>query len=824
MAPPEFPGDGTKTFRAKMLNYTLWANFALMACCLVACVVGRLPMTVSGAVVVFAGVSLVLRRWLRQGRLASASGIFIGAGYLALTFAIAQLGTIRVPAAGFYAVLVMAAGCLFELGGVLVLMALSSLAIAGLIWAEKARLLPTPDYTVTVAQWISTTALIACAGAWTYAALKVMRVALGKAEREAAERLAAEQALRGSEAKFRAVVENSREGILFCREDGTLIYRSPSWFRIDGLVDAERVGRSVFADIHPEDVETVRREWAKLVAEPRTFFKAEYQVRRQDGSWCWVETSGQNFLGSADVQAVVLTSRDITERRSSEHVLRLRAAALEAAANAIVITDRDGLVEWANPAFYLQSGWSSAEAKGKNLRELVKSGQQGAEFYRQMWATIVAGGVWHGEIVNRRRDGALRTEDMTITPVRDERGEVVRFIAIKQDITDQKIMQEHLLQAQRMEAVGVLASGIAHDLNNILAPIVMVTGLIKDKLPEESDRELAAIAQASALRGADTIRQLLTFSRAQDGVRSLIQPRYLLKEMVVLMRQTYPREIDLQAELPEELWTIQADPSQLHQVLLNLCVNARDAMPRGGRLVIGATNRVLAETDPRLPPDVRGGPYVELAVSDTGHGIPEEIRRRIFDPFFTTKPVGKGSGLGLSTVLGIVKNHGGFVVLESSSAAGSTFKVFLPASPDGAVPAASSASEPEPAPAAEEARTILVVDDERTIRDSMRAVLEAQNFRVLTAAQGESGLAVYRAQRAEIQLVITDIMMPVMTGVEMIRQIRAADPTIKIIAMSGLNEEAHGPELAEQGVTDLLLKPFDGPELLKRVQRRLRER
>ncbi len=821
MAPPVFPGDGTKTFRAKMLNYTVWANLALMACCLVGCVVGGLPATVSGVVVAFAGVSLAVRHGMFKGHVRGASGVFLGAGFVVLTFAIARLGTIRVPAMGFYVALVMAAGCLFEFGGALVLMTLSSLAVAALIWAENAGLLPRPDYTVTVAQWISTTALIACVGGWTYAALRAMRVALGKAEREVVERLAAEQALRGSEAKFRAVVENSYEGILFCRADGTVLYRSPSWSRIDGYPNADRVERSVFEGVHADDEDSVRRAWAKLVTEPRTFFKAEYQVRRQDGSWCWVETSGQNFIGSADVQAVVLTSRDITERRSSENVLRLRAAALEAAANAIVITDRDGLVEWANPAFYQQSGWSSAEAKGKNLRELVKSGQQGAEFYRQMWASIVAGGVWHGEIVNRRRDGALRTEDMTITPVRDERGDVVRFIAIKQDITDQKIMQAHLLQAQRMEAVGVLASGIAHDLNNILAPIVMVTGLIKDKLPEESDRELAAIAQASALRGADTIRQLLTFSRAQDGVRSLIQPRYLLKEMVVLMRQTYPREIDLQAELPEELWTIQADPSQLHQVLLNLCVNARDAMPRGGRLVIGATNRVLAESDPRLPPNVRGGPYVELAVSDTGHGIPQEIRHRIFDPFFTTKPVGKGTGLGLSTVLGIVKNHGGFVVLESSSSAGSTFKVFLPATPDGAVPVAGPASEPEPA--GEEGRTILVVDDERTIRDSMRAVLEAQHFRVLSAAQGESGLAIYHAQRAKIDLVVTDIMMPVMTGVEMIRQIRVADPKIKIIAMSGLNEETHGSELAEQGVTDLLLKPFDGPELLKRVRRRLRD-
>ncbi len=542
-----------------------------------------------------------------------------------------------------------------------------------------------------------------------------------------------------------------------------------------------------------------------------------------------VYSGEKDFFLDREVALLVETADDVSfaldvlagaaQRQAAEATLRLHSAALNAAANAIVITDRAGLIEWANPAFTALSQWSLEEALGKNPRDLVKSGEHDAAFYHQMWATVLAGEVWRGEVVNRRRDGALRTENMTITPLRDAHGEITHFIAIKQDITDQKAMETHFLKAQRMEAIGSLAGGVAHDLNNILAPIMMVTGVLREKLTDPDDRELLAMAQSSSQRGAEIVKQLLTFSRGQEGERTLVQPRHLLGEMITMMRETFPRSLDLKQLLPGTLWTVLADPTQLHQVLLNLCVNARDAMPDGGRLTVSAANVTLAEGDPKLPLRAKPGPHVVISIADSGHGIPAEIQHRIFDPFFTTKPVGKGTGLGLSTALGIVQAHGGFLDLESSVGSGTTFHVYLPAIPDG-VEVAAAPPAPRATPA-HHGQTILVVDDERDVRDSIRIILESQQFTVITATDGEAGLAQYLKHRARLSLVITDLMMPKMNGLTFIRTLRAIDPRIKIVVTSGLTEVTERRELAELGVPEILMKPYDGPALLELVRARL---
>lgn len=604
------------------------------------------------------------------------------------------------------------------------------------------------------------------------------------------------------------------------RADGTfgLPYASAGFREVYGI-DIERArhdAAEILSAIHADDRDGVVAA-IRQSARDLTPWRQEFRVRFPDDTIRWLHG---NSLPEREADGATLWHgfvTDVTERRATEHTLRLRGAALEAAANAIVITNRHGLIEWANSAFVTLSGWRLDEVIGKNPRDLVKSGEHSPVFYQQMWETLLGGSVWRGDVVNRRKDGALRTENMTITPLRDERGEITHFIAIKQDVTDQKAMETHFLKAQRMEAIGALAGGIAHDLNNILAPIMMVTGVLRDQLGNENDRELLAMAQASAQRGAEIIKQLLTFSRGQEGERTLVQPRHLISEMTTMMRETFPRDIDLKQNLPGTLWTVVADPTQLHQVLLNLCVNARDAMPTGGRLLVGAANFNAVEGDPRLPPRSKPGPYVVIEVSDSGHGIPLEIRHRIFDPFFTTKPLGKGTGLGLSTVLGIVQNHGGFVDLDSSSQAGSTFKVYLPAVPDGieANPEASAVSQ-APTTGGE---LILVVDDERDVRDSIRLILEAKHYRVITATDGEHGLAQFLKHRARLNLVLTDLMMPKMSGLTLIRTLRAIDPTVKIVATSGLSEVTERRELAALGVPEVLMKPYDGAGLLDVVRR-----
>ena len=573
-----------------------------------------------------------------------------------------------------------------------------------------------------------------------------------------------------------------------------------------------------FAVLHPDDLAGVTAS-IQQSARDLTPWLHEYRVKYDDGTVRWLLGSS---LPERESDGSILWHgfiTDVTERRATEGALRLRSAALEAAANAIVITDHQGTIEWVNRAFFTLSGWSLAEAIGKNPRDLVNSGEHEPAFYRRMWETLLSGSVWRGEIVNRRKDGALRTEEMTITSVRDENGKTSHFIAIKQDITDHKTMEAHFLQSQRMEAVGALASGVAHDLNNILSPIMMVTGILKETISDPAERELLDMSLLSARRGADIVKQLLTFSRGQEGERAILQPRHLIGEIVKMMRETFPRDIDLKQQISAGLWPLVADPTQLHQVLLNLCVNARDAMPDGGLLRVGAFNVTLTEGDPKLPPSVQPGPFVAIEVSDNGHGIPPEIRRRVFDPFFTTKPIGKGTGLGLLTVLGIVRSHGGFVDVDSTPNVGSTFQAYFPAMPEST---ATTALPPvkTPAPLAR-GQTILVVDDERSVRDLVRAGLEQAHFRVLTATHGEDALAQYLKQRTAISLVVTDVMMPVMNGLVLIRALRAIDPTLKIIATSGLSELPQRLELAALGVPDVLVKPYEHASLLEAVNRRL---
>ena len=401
-----------------------------------------------------------------------------------------------------------------------------------------------------------------------------------------------------------------------------------------------------------------------------------------------------------------------------------------------------------------------------------------------------------------------------MTPVRDEQGNISHFIAIKQDITRQKAIEEHLLQTQRIEAIGTLASGVAHDLNNILSPILLVAGLLKNTQGDAGNREMLAMVQASATRGSEIVKQLLTFSRGQKGERIPLQLRHLVKEIVMVVRETFPRNIELRQNFASDLWMIMGDPTQLHQVLLNLCVNARDAMPEGGRLTIGATNVTFDEGAPALAPGAHSGPYLSVHVRDTGHGIPPEIRHRIFDPFFTTKPLGAGTGLGLSTVLGVVQGSGGFVTVDSAPGKGTTFTVYLPAMTEGVLAAPlETAVPPERAESVPGPTTILVVDDEPNILRASSILLERHGYRVLTALNGQEALIQYIQNRAQVRLVLSDLMMPVMNGIDLVRALRAIDATLPIIMTSGLTDVVPVQTLTDVGIKSVLKKPCD-PELL----------
>ena len=376
--------------------------------------------------------------------------------------------------------------------------------------------------------------------------------------------------------------------------------------------------------------------------------------------------------------------------------------------------------------------------------------------------------------------------------------------------------EERFLRMQRMEAIGALAGGIAHDLNNILAPMLMAAGLLKQKLTEQRDRDILAMVEHGAQRGATIIGQLLTVGRGSEGARVNVQLRHLLKEMVHVMHETFPRNIEVEQDTAHDLWSTMADPAQLHQLLLNLCVNARDAMPDGGGLILGASNLLVGEAELPLHPEAKAGRYVVVRVADTGQGIPAEIIDRIFEPFFTTKPAGLGTGLGLSTVRGIAKNHDGFVTVASEPDKGTVFEVYLPAATE--VVASPGRVTDSQVPLGQ-GELILVVDDEAMITEAARHILENQGYRTLTARNGEEAAGLFIQYRGAMRLVLTDLMMPGMGGLALIRALRVLEPDLPVIAISGLAREKQLAELSALGITVLLAKPFDQDLLLRAVER-----
>ncbi len=393
-------------------------------------------------------------------------------------------------------------------------------------------------------------------------------------------------------------------------------------------------------------------------------------------------------------------------------------------------------------------------------------------------------------------------------------------VVIHSEITERKAIEERLLRSQRLESLGTLAGGIAHDLNNVLAPIMMAVHLLAEKETDPDSQRLVANMGRSVERGAAMVRQVLSFSRGFAGERSIVEVRRLVGEIAEIIRETFPKNIILKVNLPSNLWTMIGEPTQLHQVLLNLCVNARDAMPGGGSLTIAAENVVLDESYAALNPDARVGPHLMLQVADTGTGIPPEIRHQIFDLFFTTKPVGKGTGLGLSTTLSIIKSHHGFINVYSEVGRGSTFKVYIPAENARAEQVLSIEQNTLPAGRGE---LILVIDDEEIVSDTCRRALERHGYRALVATDGASGVALYAQQRDQIAVVITDMMMPIMDGPATIYALRRINPDVRIIASSGLSTNSKLAQIADSGVVHFLHKPYTAERLLHTLRRALPE-
>lgn len=506
---------------------------------------------------------------------------------------------------------------------------------------------------------------------------------------------------------------------------------------------------------------------------------------------------------------------ELTLRESEERFRRL----IEHASDIIAVVDGAGGIQFQSPSTERVLGYSPQDLVGRNVLDFIHVEDRekvGLRLQRMLEGPFESTLL---EYRVRHRDGTWRIFQSTGGAMSDSSGKKL-MVVNSRDLTDTRKLEEQFLRTQRLEAIGTLSSGIAHDLNNILAPMLMIVPLLKEKLADAEDVELLTMIEQGAQRGANIIRQLLTFSRGIDGERGIVQPRHLLKEMVALMRETFPRDITIVEQVSDDLWTITADGTQIHQVLMNLCVNARDAMSAGGKLTVGASNVCFSESDIVKQPLAKPGMYVQLSISDTGEGIPKGNIDRMFEPFFTTKEIGKGTGLGLSTVLGIVKSHGGFITVYSEPGRGSVFKVHLPALADGQEAAALSGHIIQKGAG----EMILIVDDEPAVCRALSIALEGNNYHVLTAVDGREATALFMQNRDRLRLVLTDIMMPKMNGMALIRVLRSLAPRLRIIAASGLLDPERREELTALGVKTILEKPCSRDETLAAVQRELAER
>lgn len=537
----------------------------------------------------------------------------------------------------------------------------------------------------------------------------------------------------------------------------------------------------------------------------------------QSGTWNCLAKShldGATLVRSIH-NAVALHSLQ-KEQQTAEETLRKLSRAVEQSADTVVITNRYGIIEYVNPAFEALTGYSRDEACGRTPR-ILKSGEQGPEVYQEMWKTILAGNVFRGILVNRKKNGELYYVEESICPVRDANGQITHFIANGRDLTERLRLEAQLLQAQKMDAVGRLAGGVAHDFNNLLTIITSYSELALDAVPEDSPLEakLHEILLA-ARRAAELTRQLLAFSRKQPQALRVVD----LNQVVSSIAKTLPRLIGEDIEFSftpgKDLGHVRVDPVQIEQVLMNLAANARDAMPQGGQLRIETANAYLDEEYVQCRAAViPTGHYALITVSDNGSGIPREDLPHIFEPFYTTKPSGKGTGLGLATVYGIVKQNKGFIWVYSEPASGTVFKIYLPCVSEQHYPTETDHFEQETR--ARGSETILLVEDEQAVRDATAEFLRLQGYKVLEAKDGIDALSVAR-KTALLQLVVTDVVMPNMSGGELARELGRQRPDTKFLFVSGYA----GKMVLDHKVVDLETNFLQKPYTLKQLSLKIR--
>ena len=631
---------------------------------------------------------------------------------------------------------------------------------------------------------------------------------------ELAERQRAQEALREANQTFLALVRSSPLGIILLDQKGTVKLWNPAAEHIFGWSEKEVQGGplpffSQGKDDYPALIERISRG-GQLTAE-------ELSRRKKDGAPIDISVfAGTIRDEQGDVRGIVTVIEDVTARKRREEELTRLSLAVDQAAGPIVITDPQGIIVYVNRAFEQVTGYSRAEAVGQNPR-MLKSGKHDEDFYKSLWAKLERGETWTGVFVNRRKDGSLYDEESSIFPVHDAGGRVINYVAIKRDATHEHLLEAQLRQAQKIEAVGQLAGGIAHDFNNLLTIVSGYCQLLAERMEVESPLQgyVEEIKKAGD-RAVSLTRQLLAFSR-----RQVLQPQPLdlnavVSNMEKMLRRLIGEDIELKIMLLPDLSRVKADPGQIEQVILNLAINSRDAMPEGGELTVETANLELDASYTQRHAEIIPGRYVMLAVSDTGLGMDAATQARIFEPFFTTKEKGKGTGLGLATVYGIVKQSGGYIYVYSEPGKGATFKVYLPV----LAPTERESVEARRAltRATEGVETILLVEDEVGVRSLAANILRKHGYKVLEAYEPEEATTLAAQYEGPIHLLVTDVVMPRMSGRRLAEHLAFSRSEMKVLYMSGYTDNAvvqHG--VLQEGI-QFLQKPFTTEALARKVR------
>jgi PAS domain S-box-containing protein len=630
--------------------------------------------------------------------------------------------------------------------------------------------------------------------------------------RDITDRKRAEEEIQQSEERYRSLVEDSFDGI-FIQKGFKIVFANSRLYEMLGYSPGELEGMDHWLVYHPDDQDLIRQRAVARVRGEKVISQYEVMLRKKDGASFPAEISARLVQIDGEI-GIQIWLRDISGRRRSEEAQKRLATAIEQSIESVMITDRNGKIQYINPAFERISGYRKEEVIGRDTR-FLKSDRLDSSFYKDQLTAIRSGKPWKGRLLSQKKDGQIFYEDVAISPVRDSSGEIINFVDVGHDVTENVELQMQLLQAQKMEAIGTLAGGIAHDFNNLLQIVLGYSEvvLLRKKEGEHDYADLQQIYQAGK-RGADLVKSLMTFSRKVETKLVPVNLNQEITQVQHLLSNTIPKTINITLHLNGNLDSIKADPSQIGQVLMNLGVNARDAMADGGILTFETLNVQLDKEYCDTHLEAKPGSYILLTVSDTGQGMDRETLSHIFEPFFSTKEVGKGTGLGLATVYGIVKQHGGHITCYSEPGLGTTFNIYLPTIEKERDSEAPTVENPIPGGT----ETILLVDDEEALRELGSTLLNEFGYKVITANDGKQALDIYQREGDHISLIILDLIMPVMDGKKCLEEILLVNPNTKVVMASGYSEGGPASGATAGRAKGFVQKPYNMRELLTTVR------